>query len=694
MGTDLQYIMKTSSRSYMRNAALISSITSSSWSNGSLNSCLQRLVLLSCCFFVLICSWELPSCRVEALNSSCRIMVPSPTLTKFVDQLPIPKQIAVNTTEISIAAWKIKQKLHRDLPPTTLYAYGESQETAVYPGPTLEAKMDVTSRIHWDNHIPDEQHFLPVDRSIHWANPKRGGVPTVVHLHGAETESIHDGHPEAWWTPKGEHGPTYVTQHNSYPNTQRPAMLWYHDHVVGITRLNVVAGLSGLYFLRSPEDKLTKHFPYGEYEIPLVFKDWHFWPNGSINFPNVGDDATIHPSWCPGYAGDTILVNGKVWPYLDLQPRVYRFRLLNGANARFFNFTLSDPSLRFHKIGTDGGYLDTKPQILSSLLLAPAERLDILVDFSSLKPGDVVFLNNSAPVPFPDGLDALSPPQTRSVMKFQVTKKAVPAPNTTAAASTSSAESSIGDHLRHAQLLEQYVEEECNRYSSVNVFQQPENSKLMEMLQQQQGDTSNDSSAPVLRHRQIRLREFDDSHNNPTVLLLENRRWLGPVREFPVEGSVEVWEWINTTPEAHPIHMHLIQFQVLNQQPFNTTLYLDGRCNITVDFPKPSTCFTGPPIPPEIYQTGFKDTAAVSPSFVTRYRIHFQTSDGRDFPFDPTLGPGYIFHCHILDHEDNDMMRPFKVVHARKSGLREGHHTKTPYSKEEEGFDSLHMVGE
>jgi hypothetical protein len=124
------------------------------------------------------------------------------------------------------------------------------------------------------------------------------------------------------------------------------------------------------------------------------------------------------------------------------------------------------------------------------------------------------------------------------------------------------------------------------------------------------------------------------------------------------------------------------------------TRYLDGRCNITVDFPKPGTCFTGPPIPPEIYQTGFKDTAVVSPNFVTRYRIHFQTSDGRDFPFDPTLGPGYVFHCHILDHEDNDMMRPFKVVHARKSVLREGHHTKTPYSKEEERFDSLRMVGE
>ncbi|CAK9197488.1 unnamed protein product [Sphagnum jensenii] len=648
MGTDLQYIMRTNSRSYMRNAAMISSSTSSSWSNGSLNSCLQRLVLLSCCFFVLICSWELPSCRVEAKNSFCQALASSPTLTKFVDQLPIPKQIAVNTTEISIAAWKIKQKLHRDLPPTTLYAYGESQETAVYPGPTLEAKMDVTSRIHWDNHIPDEEHFLPLDRSIHWANPKRGGVPTVVHLHGAETESIHDGHPEAWWTPKGDHGPTYVTQHNSYPNTQRPAMLWYHDHAVGITRLNVVAGLSGLYFLRYPEDKLTKQFPYGEYEIPLVFKDWQFWPNGSINFPNVGDNRTIHPSWCPEYFGDTILVNGKVWPYLDLQPRVYRFRLLNGVNARFFNFTLSDPSLRFHKIGTDGGYLHTKPQILSSLLLAPAERLDILVDFSSLKPGDVVFLNNSAPAPFPVGEAQFNPPQIGSVMKFQVTKKA-----------------------------------------------QPENSKLMEMLQQQeQGVTSNDSSAPVLRHRQIRLFEADDSNNHPTVSYLEKRRWVDAVREFPVEGSVEVWEWINTTPDAHPVHMHLIQFQVLNQQPFNKTWYLNGRCNITVGFPKPGTCFTGPPIPPEIYQTGYKDTAVVSPNFVTRYRIHFQTSDGRDFPFDPTLGPGYVFHCHILDHEDNDMMRPFKVVHAKKSGLRGGHHTKTPYSKEEERFDSLRTVGE
>jgi len=576
--------------------------------------------LVSSCFFAFC--WELPS-GVEAEDSFCQALTPSPTLTQFVDKLPIPYQIPVNTTEISIGAWKIKQKLHRDLPPTTLYAYGESRETAVFPGPTFEATLDVKARIHWENHIPDDEHFLPVDTSINWARPKHGGVPIVVHLHGAETESIYDGHPDAWWTPKGEHGYTYATQHYSYPNSQRPALLWYHDHVVGITRLNVLAGLTGLYFVRSPKDKLTKLFPYGEYEIPFVLRDWQFWANGSINFPNIGDNATIHPTWCPEYFGDTILVNGKAWPYLEVYPRVYRLRILNSANARFFNLSLSEPSLRFHKIGTDGGYLETKPQILKSVLVAPAERLDLLIDFSKLKPGDVVYINNSGPAPFPDGTDSFSPPQTRSVLKFQVT----------AWLNSRQARGPSNSDLRHAL---QYVE-------SARTVQKIKYTNAL--------------------HRYMSLQEFDDANDNPIVSLIENRTWRDPVVDFPREGAVEVWEWINTTPDAHPIHVHLIQFKVLNLQPFDENGYLNGSCNIKVGFSKPGTCFTGPPIPPKIYHTGFKDTAIVWPNFVTRYGIRFQTSDGRRFPFDPTLGPGYVFHCHILDHEDNDMMRPYKLIH-------------------------------
>ena len=195
----------------------------------------------------------------------------------------------------------------------------------------------------------------------------------------------------------------------------------YHDHVVGITRLNVVAGMAALYFIRdaSHEAKLDKLFPPGRFEIPLVIKDLQLWGNGSINFPNIGNGPAHHPVWCPEYFGDTILVNGKAWPHLTVAARVYRFRMLNPSNARFFNLTMSNPKLRFIKIGTDGGLL-RKPQKLSSLLLAPAERLDVLVDFSKLKAGDVVYFNNSGAAPFPAGTPNFSPPQTNSVMKFKV----------------------------------------------------------------------------------------------------------------------------------------------------------------------------------------------------------------------------------------------------------------------------------
>lgn len=255
------------------------------------------------------------------------------------------------------------------------------------------------------------EHFLPMDRTIHWANPW-AGVPIVVHLHGGKAPSAFDGHPDAWCSPQNKYGPSFETQNYTYPNSQRPTMLWYHDHVVGITRLNVVAGLTGLYMIRSQEDKnLTEIFVPRKFKIPVVLWDLQFWPNGSINFPNVGGSPKAHPVWCPEYFGDTILVHGKIWPYLKVFPQLYRLRMLNSANARFFNLTFSSNGLEFIKIGTDGGYLET-PQTVLSILFSPAERLDVLVDFLGLKPGDVVYLNNPAPAPFPTSVAANNPPGT------------------------------------------------------------------------------------------------------------------------------------------------------------------------------------------------------------------------------------------------------------------------------------------
>lgn len=215
-----------------------------------------------------------------------------------------------------VHAW---QKLHRDLNATTLYAYGTSAATATYPGPTLAATKHVRSRIRWENHIYDIEHMLTVDRTLHWANPARGGVPMVVHLHGSETDSRYDGHPEAWWTAGGETGRAFHSRNHRYPNQQRATNLWYHDHALGLTRVNVLAGLAGFYFVRDePGEEPVPGLPHGAFEIPLLFQDKAFWPDGAINFPNVGNVPGTHPSWCPEYFGDVMLLNGKAWPYLDV----------------------------------------------------------------------------------------------------------------------------------------------------------------------------------------------------------------------------------------------------------------------------------------------------------------------------------------------------------------------------------------
>ncbi|KAL2653295.1 hypothetical protein R1flu_021423 [Riccia fluitans] len=544
-------------------------------------------------------------------HSFCQALQPSPTLDPFVDQLPIPATI---DTSNGNQDYKITQKLHRDLPPTTLYAYGMSQATATVPGPTLVATQYQTSHVRYENHIPDSETFLITDRTIHWANPPHGGVPIVTHLHGAAVPSYSDGNPDAWFTAAGDHGAAFVTQNYIYPNSQPPTLLWYHDHTVGITRNNVLAGLAGLYIIRSHSEK-TAHanLPEGTNEIPLVIQDKQFWPNGSINFPDVGDSPAIHPNWCPEYFGDTILVNGKAWPYLKVHPEKYRFRMLNAANARFFTLSLSNPTLKFIQIGTDGGFLPN-PMVLSALTLAPAYRADVIIDFSNIPVGTTVYMNNSAPAPFPDGNPDFSPPSTNSVMAFKIISRP---PGSRSPA-----------------------------------FAVP--SKMTPVPNPTYNLTTD-------VYRKLTLIELDDASGNPIGSFLNNLSWTDPVTETPKLGTVEVWDLINFTPDAHPIHIHLINFLMLYQQSFNQTAYEANQCTLLKQFPDPSSCFTQPPQQPGVSQVGWKDTVIVYPSAVTRLWTKWSPRNGGSFPFDPTTAPGYLWHCHILDHEDNDMMRPLAV---------------------------------
>ncbi|KAL2608728.1 hypothetical protein R1flu_027301 [Riccia fluitans] len=553
---------------------------------------------------------------------------PSPSLTPFVDPLPIPATIdASSGRQITIGAYKITQVLHRDLPATTLYAYGTSEATATYPGPTLVAKRNIPSCVRFENHIYDSETFLVTDKTLPWANPANGGVPIVPHLHGAEVESASDGHPDAWFTASGEQGPKFVTQNYNYPNSQPSTLLWYHDHTVGITRNNVLAGLTGLYFIRSIDDD-PAYLRRWTNEIPLVIQDKRFWANGSISFPDVGVSPHIHPYWCQGYSGDVVLVNGKIWPYLAVHPEKYRFRILNAANARFFTLTLSDADLKWIQIGTDGGFLPS-PIYLSELTLAPANRADVIIDFSNLTVGSIVYMNNSAPIPFPVGDPRFSPPLVAgSVMAFKIVSR------------------SRGSS-RSRKDFEQWRDETMAQNSNIptNLTEVPK--------------ATYDLATDV--YRSFVFNEEFDSAGNRIKSLINSVGYSDPLTETPKLGTVEIWDLINLTPDAHPIHIHLISFLVVHQQALDQAAYTANQCSLEVEFSQPSSCFTEAPQEGNATQVGWKDTVIAYPSVVLRLWIRWTPRDGGSFPFDATSGPGYVWHCHVLEHEDNEMMRPLVV---------------------------------
>ncbi|HEY6239609.1 MAG TPA: multicopper oxidase [Burkholderiales bacterium] len=531
-------------------------------------------------------------------------------LTKFVDRLPIPSAITSNATLNGVPFYDVRmrplqEKLHRDMSPTSLWGYN-----GLYPAPTFDVRRGHPIAVKWENNLPGS-HFLPIDPTIHGAEPSTPTVRTVVHLHGMKTMPDSDGYPEAWFTNGfAKTGPFFETQVYHYPNDQQATTLWYHDHALGITRLNVYAGLGGgLYLIRDDhEDSLD--LPSGRYEVPLVIQDRYFNHDGSLLYPvedNGGDpDPRVPPIWIPEFFGDTVLVNGKVWPFLEVEPRKYRFRILNGSNARFYHMTLqegteTDLSVSrpvsppvFHQIGSDGGLLPA-PVTRTDLLMAPAERVDVVIDFSGFKGRNFV-LTNDGPAPYPGGGDVVPP----VVMLFKVNQ-----------------------HL-----------------------QGTDRSRLPATL----NTIPLYNPASAVKTRDLVLSELDsaDPFVNPIMAMINGAHWDDPVTENPKAGSIEIWRIINTTGDGHPIHVHLVQFQVLDRQPFNPDLY-------------PNLVFTEPPSPPPAYERpAWKDTIVSLPGTVTRIIAKY------DLPATANPHPGqkfrYVYHCHILEHEENEMMRPYDVV--------------------------------
>lgn len=492
-------------------------------------------------------------------------------LTRFVDPLPIPPVHVKSGTRphpakpaeqipyYRIAMRRVDVHVHRDLPPTSVWSYGNSA-----PGPTFEARKDQPILVEWVNELP-AQHFLPIDHNLCGAGKDLPEVRTAIHVHGACVPPESDGYPEDWET----QGQSYTAL---YPMNQEAATLWYHDHAMGIERLNQYAGLFGFFLIRDDaEDALN--LPRGKYEIPLAICDRFFFADGGLHYPDSGDPMA---PWVPEIYGDVILANGVIFPYLEVEPRLYRIRLLNSSNSRAYRFSLSNGHA-FHQIGTDQGLLPA-PVELKELMLSPAERADVLIDFSSLA-----------------GTEFTLQDQKLAIMQFRVGAHAGAEPASTPAP------------------------------------QMPAILRRIERIPE----------SAAVRTRSFTLNEYMHPTTRIMLMLLNGQYWHEPVTEKPVLDSVEIWSFVNTTQDIHPIHLHLVRFQILDRRAFDVDDFLNYK----------KFGYVGDAAPPEPNERGWKDTVQVHPETVTRIIVPFRGYTGR-----------YVWHCHLLEHAANEMMRPFEVI--------------------------------
>jgi len=730
------------------------------------------------------------ACGVVATDASVSVPqtpLPGTSIPMFVDPLPTFYGRRVDgTTTVDVNMEEFQQKV---LPAsiyegvaapfnngTFLWGYDINGAGPSWPARSIEVRQKTPTTVNYTNSLGDTQlqRLLTVDQSIHWADPLgittqnncvngppladeckqpyTGPIPAVVHLHGAEVPSEFDGHPDAWWTPQITNaGRAFTTTTYNYPNQQEATTLWFHDHTLGVVRLNVYAGLAGFYLIRDNRDtgrlRNPTTLPGGPYEVELMIQDRQFDTNGQLYFPDSDNPANLngppanpdkHPFWIPEFFGDVMTVNGKSWPVLEVEPRRYRFRVVNASNARFLIMQLFDqagvdmhvngpPGPPIWLIGTDGGLLNDPVKLddpangpdacagapignnvgvnagARCLFLAPAERADVIVDFSGAS-GKTFTMKNFAVIPFPSGgpVGFGAPDATADglVMQFKVD---LPLTGT---------DDSFNPAGRHPAL----------RASQIVDIKSVSPKKVRQLiLVEEEGNTADPDGpgSPV-------------GDGDPVESLINNTKWNGnregstdPVpgstsnglgvsaTETPQQGSTEVWEIANLTGDAHPIHVHLIQFQLISRQEFDVDTYLTdwmasfpgGTFNgftfppgiyipgfgppfdykvlnsanaiggnpdfRAVKYTQQNACADGacPVMRPVLSDAGWKDTIKMFPGEITRIALRWAPQDlgravaGRNpFPFDPTIGPGYVEHCHILDHEDNEFMRPYLVT--------------------------------
>ncbi len=478
-------------------------------------------------------------------------------LPAFVDPLPVPGIVrpAGPHHRLTVTMREIHTRVHRDVAPTRMWSYGTDAMA-----PVIEARAGQPLEITWVNQLPKE-HFLPIDYSLHGCGRDLPQVRTVAHVHGARTESKYDGYPEDWFV---------VGQQRTcvYPMQQEAATLWYHDHAMGLNRLNTYAGMVGMLLVRDAKEDALQ-LPAGKYEVPLILYDRNFTADGQLFYDTSGDEKS---PWIPEFYADGLLVNGRIKPYHEVEPRLYRFRVLNAANSRFYVLSLTG-NAAFTQIGADQGLLP-RPVQQQRLVLGSAERADILIDFSKMA-GQTVHLRTGA----------------QDMVQFRVAAHAASTVNNTAPAA-------LPPVVRIAE-------------------------------------------TDAVQTRTITLHDYKDQYEQSMVMLLNRKHWHEPTTEKPKLNSTEIWEFVNFTEDTHPMHMHLVHFQVLDRRPFDLTELLMNKKRV----------YIGEAEKPPAHEMGWKDVVQCPPSMVTRVIMKFEGYTGK-----------YLYHCHILEHEANDMMRPFEVV--------------------------------
>jgi len=509
----------------------------------------------------------------------------------------LPKARPVGKNSYLITARAGSVQMHPAFGRTRVFGYDDNSGRGLAsPGYTLEVQRNTATKVSFVNALPAQHLFSSeVPGYMHAGTPVRMNT----HLHGAHVAGSSDGNPYAY---AAEYRPGQI-QSVVYPNDQNATMLWYHDHADQITRLNVYAGLVGLYIVRDALDTGLEPnglgVPGGAYEIPLVLADRLFDGSGELFY-------SPDPTWIPEFFGDTPLVNGAVRPYLAVEPRQYRFRILNASNARFWNLSIQGgpPAVQ---IGSDGGLFD-RPVQLSSLIVLPAERADVIVDFSRFAGRTLTVTNSDLPVEVSSPAPALD-----TVMEIRVGRRVTSAGPARIPATLPGTMPALGA-------------------ASVT-----RNITLEEVENATTGDPEYGS---------LNGRKFDDVRG---------------VQERPRVGSTEDWRLVNLTEDTHPIHLHLVQFQVMDRTPFDADGYKAAleaarAANPDAANPDPRPYFNGPAALPDANERGWKDTVRTNPGQVTRIRMRWTLPAGVSAP------QRYVFHCHILEHEDNSMMRPLEIV--------------------------------